>query len=253
MFRESWIACAAAAAVALGLGTVASAELITLNDFEGATAGGEHMFQEPRFSGSTSAQLATEPNVQEVTAAFPAGLGTGQVGRANFQFVDDATTRWMRHTTFNSAGMPNPAIDLSQPLNFDIYSTVPINVALLVRETGGSGPIGANGGSTGGIEFVGDTATAGAPVGRLVEANTWTTLTFDLRNEPARGFAGASANGTLEGDWGVLEALAITSTGVAGPVDVYYDNFTQGVIPEPATLGLAAVGCLGLLARRRRA
>lgn len=250
---RSWFACAAVAVLVVGPASVASAAVTVFQDFEGGTPGSEFMFQEPRFSGSTSAHLLASPNVQQASTDVPAGNSSAglQVGQVQFQFVDDATTRWVRHTTFNSAGMPNPRIDLTQPFNFDVYSTAPVNIALLVRETGTAGAIGSNGGSTGGIEFVGDTATSGAPVGKLVPANTWTTLTFDLRNEPARGFAGTSANGTLEGDWGVLEALGINSTGAAGPITISYDNFSQGVIPEPATLGLACLAGLGLLRRRR--
>ena len=65
--------------------------------------------------------------------------------------------------------------------------------------------------------------------------------------------AGFTGNGVLAGSWGVLEALAITSTGDAGPITVYYDNLSQGVVPEPATLGVIGVAALGLLGRRRRA
>jgi hypothetical protein len=262
MFGRSWFARAAVGAVMLGAVPASFAAVVDIDNFEAATNGSSYGFRLPNFSGSTAANVggaAASPNIQRATNAFPAGnpnAGT-MVGEAQFQFIDTALTRWVRHTTSGATGVPNPAIDLTQPVNFDIYSTVPINVSLLVRETGGSGPIGSNGGSTGTIEFVGASSFAGpqggasaGPVGKAVPANTWTTLTFDLPNEPVAGFTG---NGALTGAYGVLEALAITSTGDAGPITIYYDNFSQGVVPEPATLGLAGVAAAGLLARRRRA
>lgn len=266
MSRHQLFGRAAAAAVVLSLGSAASAEVITFNDFESATAGQQSMFRQPSFSGSTSSNLvggaAADPNIQRVTTTFPAGnAGAGaQALETSFAFVDTALTRWLRMTTNNAPGVPNPAIDLNQPLNFDVYSTVPVSLSLLIRETGGSGPIGSNGGTANGIEFVGATSFAGSPggasagpVGQTIPANQWTTLTFNIPEEPVRGFAGTTANSELTGDWGVLEALAITSTGEAGPITLYFDNFSQGVIPEPATAGVLGLAAVALLARRRRA
>ena len=257
---------AAAAALVIGAASVASADVIVFNDFEGAApATNNYGFRAPNFSGSTDDNLngfgaTITPNIQRATDAFPAGnanAGT-RVGETQFQFIDTANTRWLRHTTSGATGVPNPVIDLTQPLNFDIYSTTPVRVSLLVRElaTAPAGGIGSNGGGTGSIEHVGATAIRGTsggatnagPEGRLLTPNTWTTLTFDLPNEPVFAFTG---NNDLTGQWGVLEALSFTSEGDAGPITVYYDNFSQGVIPEPATLGLLGLCGLGLLARRR--
>jgi hypothetical protein len=262
MSGRSWFARVGVAAVMMAAGSAARAAVVTFDNFEGGTNGTSYGFRAPNFSGSTAANVGgatASPNIQRATNAFPAGnpnAGT-MVGEAQFQFIDNTLTKWVRHTTSGATGVPNPLIDLHQPVNFDIYSTVPISVSLLVRETGGTGPIGANGGSTGTIEFVGASSFAGAqgganagPVGKAVPANTWTTLTFDIPNEPVAGFTG---NGQLTGDWGVLESLGITSTGDAGPITVYYDNFSQGVVPEPAALGALGIGAIGLMARRRRA
>ena len=262
MPRPLVFARAAAAAVVLAASSLASAAVVTFDNFEGATNGSSYGFRVPNLSGSTAANVGgttANPNIQRATNTFPAGnpnAGT-MVGETQFQFIDNALTKWLRHTTSAAPGVPNPAIDLTQPLNFDVYSTVPVSVSLLVRETGGSGPIGSNGGVTGTIEYVGATSFAGSqggasagPVGKAVPANTWTTLTFDIPNETIKGFTG---NGTLDGAWGVLEGLAITSTGDPGPITMYYDNFSQGVLPEPAALGLIGLGAAGLLARRRRA
>ena len=259
------LVCAAAAVAAVLPASRAAAAVVTFEDFESGAATG-HMFRQPSFSGSTDDNLngfgaTITPNIQRATATFPAGLPTAgtQVGETQFQFLDASTSRWLRHTTSGAPGRPNPLVKLNEPLSFDVYSTVPVSVSLLIRETGGTGPLGANGGTTGGIEYVGATSFAGSPggtgagpVGKAVPANQWTTLTFDIGSEPVTAFAGASANGVLTGDWGVLEALAITCTGNAGPVTMYYDNFRQGVVPEPATLGVLGVAALALLARCRR-
>lgn len=255
-----------ATVMAAAAATNASAAVIPLTDFEAAAADSNFLFRLPSFSGSTAANLVTTanggPNVQRVSGTFPAGLdGSGaQVGETQFQFVDEAQTRWLRHTTFNAPGMPNPQIDLREPLSFDVYSSVPVSMSLLIRETGGEGPVGANGGAAGGIEFVGASSFAGprggasaGPVGQEVPANQWTTLTFDIPNEVVASFAGTTADSILEGDWGVLEALAITSTGDPGPITLYYDNLRQGVVPEPSSAAAVALAMLALCARRRRA
>jgi hypothetical protein len=77
--------------------------------FEGAAVGSEVIFQEPRFSGSTSANLMLTPNSSLVTDAV-AFSGT-QSNEVNFQFLDATDTRWVRLTTFNTPNMPNPVIE----------------------------------------------------------------------------------------------------------------------------------------------
>ncbi|HEY1685938.1 MAG TPA: PEP-CTERM sorting domain-containing protein [Tepidisphaeraceae bacterium] len=44
-----------------------------------------------------------------------------------------------------------------------------------------------------------------------------------------------------------------TNNGGGAPTDYYFDNFTLSAAPEPASLGLAAIGGLALLRRRRKA
>jgi hypothetical protein len=84
----------------------------TFGDFEGFNAGQEVIFQEPRFSGSTSANLATTPNASLVTDLV-AHTGT-KSDRIDFQFLDGTTTRWLRLTTFNTPNLPNPRIRFDQ-------------------------------------------------------------------------------------------------------------------------------------------
>lgn len=231
---------------------------ILLTNFESHAPGAEVMFQEPRVSGSTSAKLEATPNVGAVTTTFPAGNPNAglQAYHLNYAFLANAADPlWVRLTTFNSANLPNPVISFTQPLSFDIYSDRPLYVALGLRETNSTGALGSNGGASGSIEFVGGTTdnAPNPPLGRLVPANTWTTLVFDIPNEPVRGFTG---NGILESTTGkgVLEHIVLRSAvdGAAGTgqYNVYLDNVIQ--VPEPSTALLGLLG-LGAVLRRRRA
>ncbi|HXG49379.1 MAG TPA: hypothetical protein VNO52_17270 [Methylomirabilota bacterium] len=222
------------------------------NDFEAATTGAEYSFRAPRFSGSTSGNLATTPNAMRVVEGFDANAS--KVGAFDFAFVDDATTRWVRLTTFNAAGLPNPVLDLNQMLQFDIFSLNDIRVAVGVREDADvAGPVGANGGASGSIEWVGAeraSASAGtAPGGVLVTAGSWQTLTFNLKADPTFAFTG---NGVLAGDWGTLESLAVSSMGTAAQT-IYLDNFRMVPVPEPGTMALGlSAAVMSLIGLRRR-
>lgn len=225
-------------------------EAQVFNDFEGGTPGAQYGFRLPRFSGSTQPNLATTPDVHAVVAGF--GSNPTQVGQFDFAFLDASMDRWVRLTTFNATGVPNPVVDLNQVLQFDIYSANDIELAVGIREQADvNGPVGANGGSSGPIEWVGaERATSSAtiaPGGKLILGGAWQTVSFNLKGEPTFAFTG---NGMLEGDWGTLESLAISSLGSAAQT-IYVDNFQ--IVPEPGTVGLLALGCALLgLARLRR-
>lgn len=94
-----------------------SAGAANFGDFEAATVGTEVIFQEPRFSGSTSANLQLTPNTSLVTASMAhTGLQSNQV---DFNFVDDSPvsgtpSRWVRLTTFNTPNLPNPLVRLRE-------------------------------------------------------------------------------------------------------------------------------------------
>ena len=120
---------------------------------------------------------------------------------------------WLRLTTSATATFPNPIIDFTKKLRFDIYCDKPIKVAVGCRETTSPGgtTIGSDGGTSGGIEWAGVTNIAGtAPMPtRSSAASNWTALTFDFPVEPIRNFS--SGNGVLStaSGLGVLEHIAI--------------------------------------------
>ncbi|HOA75151.1 MAG TPA: hypothetical protein PKL76_17050 [Phycisphaerae bacterium] len=91
----------------------------------------------------------------------------------------------------------------------------PVKVTLGIRETGqASGTIGANGGTTGAIEWVGASETiGGAPQGKPLPTDTrWQTVTFASAKaggtDPVLSYN--AGNGVLDGNWGTLEHIAIT-------------------------------------------
>jgi hypothetical protein len=239
------------------------AQLIT--DFESLTtptASGTVLFRQPTFSGSTSAKLDTTPNDSIVeSTGIPIGNPNSGLNtlRATFSFLDtDPVPLWLRFTTFGATTVPNPTVALGPgtSIQFDIYSDTPMFVAALIRETETGAAIGANGGSTGTIEFVGGTpSSASGTRGKSVTANTWTTLTFDFTSDSVSGFTG---NGVLDpgtDSKGVLEALGLAfDPGTTGTINIWFDNLQVVAIPEPSSMVLGVVGGLGLtimLMRRR--
>lgn len=229
---------------------------VMLSDFEGYTNGATVIFRQPSFSGSTSANLDATPNFSGVTNAFPAGNANSGAGVYNtlFSFASSAATPWLRLTS-NGA---NPAIPFTGEIKFDMFTDRPLYVALLIRETGKDVAIGANGGTSGTIEFVGGTPSATADKGHLVPANTWTTLDFNIPLESVTSFTGdgilRSTNTTVspyDPNKGVLEALGFSpEAGASGVYNVYLDNLQ--VVPEPSVAALLGLGALALIARSRR-
>lgn len=90
--------------------TVATGPVV--QDFETSTLGTEVMFQEPGFSGSTAANLL--PGSSTLVTNSMANSGSQSLV-ANFQFVDNDPTRWVRMTTFQTPNQPNPRIRIIEP------------------------------------------------------------------------------------------------------------------------------------------
>lgn len=199
-------------------------------DFEGFSDGtysGTVMFRQPSYSGSTSAYLnTTSNNTTSVEGTFPAGNISSRVLWANFNFKTGTSNPWLRLLTYNASTMPNPTISLDNRLRFDIYSDKSMKVAIAARETGTGAAYGANGTTTGPIEFVGISGLTGTtPIPtRTIAAATWTTLEFDMQAEGCASFW--TGDGDLASGKGVLEHIALVPNGGTGAYNVYLDNFS---------------------------
>lgn len=110
-----------------------------------------------------------------------------------------------------------------------------MQISIGLRETGTTSPIGGNGGSANGIEWVGlDGQT-------LVLDGTWQKFTFDLDQLPITPFAGASANGILGAladpnqivTTGTLEHIRLKSDGsvVGAPIELWIDDVNINLDP----------------------
>jgi len=78
------------------------------------------------------------------------------------------------------------------------------------------------------VEWFGaSTTVSGAPQGKLITPNAnWQTVTFTPGVDPVCNYSGG--NGVLNGTYGVLDNLAITSVGTnTGPYVLYIDNVTS--------------------------
>ncbi|MCX8092344.1 MAG: peptidoglycan DD-metalloendopeptidase family protein, partial [Verrucomicrobiae bacterium] len=208
----------------LGVTTV----LTDFENFASGTANGSVLFRQPSYSGTTSGFLNASPNVSTVTDTFPAGVAGARVLNVNWSFASNAVNPWLRLTTYNPANLPNPTVSFEQRLRLDFRTDRSLKVAVGLRETGSTAELGADGGTTGAIEFAGasgKTNNTPFPI-RTIPANTWTNLDFNLPDEPLVGLTG---NGLLESPTGrgVLEHLALVPNDGPGAYNVYLDNLAQ--------------------------
>ena len=217
--------------------TAPSEAITVITDFEGfgdGTGNGTVLFRAPSFSGSTSGFLDPSPNLISVIGTVPSGNDSARVLRANWSW-NSTPDPWLRLTTFNVNSLPNPIIDLTRKLSFDIHTDKAVKVGVGIREAvvAGGTPIGSDGGSSGPIEQAGVTPGSGArlPV-RTVSAGGWTNLIFDLPTEPVRAFTG---NGVLSTASGLasMEHLIFVPAAGSGAYDVHLDNF---VVSAPNVL-----------------
>ncbi len=212
--------------------------LTPITDFESYADGASVLFRAPGFSGSTSTHLDTAvPNSALVSASFPAdSRAESRVLKASWSFKTGTSNPWLRLTTAGATVLPNPVINFTKKLRFDIYTDKSLKLAFAARETTNAvgAAIGSDGGTSGVLEFVGvnSGATQPSPL-RIITAGAWSTVTFNIPAEPAASFnAGNGVVGTASG-LGVLENLAIVPNGQFGEYNVYLDNFA---VAQPKTL-----------------
>lgn len=107
-------------------------------DFEAAEAGAvDFGFRAPSFSGTTSGNLLSAPNIAQVTSA--AAFSGSKSLRVRWQFTTPALNRWLRLVTAGAIPVANPQVDLNEPISFKILipppgftpvSPVPSNVSI---------------------------------------------------------------------------------------------------------------------------
>jgi hypothetical protein len=206
-----------------------------LADFEpimSETANGVVLFRDPHYASASSGFLEAAPNLATVTDTFPtSGHGPGRVLRIGCRFSAAAARPWLRLTTAGTARLANPVIDLRQGLTVDLYADRPVAIALGCRETTtpAGTTLGADGGTSGPIEWVGVTGVGdGAPLpSRILPGRQWTHLTFDLPQEAVRSFAGGNDVLSTGSGLGVLEHLAIVPQDGPGEYNLYLDNLAM--------------------------
>jgi hypothetical protein len=139
------------------------------------------------------------------TSHFP------HLAQSKLETPSNMLVAWVRFTT-DSAMLPlsRPTIPLvaGTAVRFDIWSDHDLFVATGIRETETGAALGANGGASGSIEYLGGSpnGTSG-PRGLAVAANSWTTLTFEFLNLSATpvfrftgdGVVGPGADGEVSG------------------------------------------------------
>lgn len=89
--------------------------------------GSEVMFQEPRFSGSTSSNLLAGSTTAVSDLMAHSGSQSLQL---DLQFVDDTDTRWARVSSFSAPNLPNPRIRVREatggPASVSFYAKMQV-------------------------------------------------------------------------------------------------------------------------------
>ena len=104
-------------------------------------------------------------------------------------------------------------------------------ISLGVRETNDAGPVGGDGGTSNGIEWI------NLDIPYVAAGSGWQLVTFDLQNDPITPFAGASADGILGVDYGTIEHLRLLNDGGATQYSVFIDDLVE----NNSTSGLATI------------
>lgn len=250
-FLKSFSALLAIGALSAGS---AAAQQTVLQNWNGATVGTVVTFQAPTFSGTTAGVASTPASASVVidsdlnTALDTSLTASDRAYRVTFTWAANGTQRVRLSTGAGGTLIsPNPAIDLAQGLGFYAKANSgAVDIRLLVRETGGAGPIGSNGGAAGTIERSVTAATLDASVN-----SDWQYVYFPTLN--AGTWEAFTGNGTLDGNFGVLEALWITpagtpSNGLNGinldgvAVDIVLADIYQGPAQTPNISNPAVFG-----------
>jgi len=202
-----------------------------VEDFEPYAPGEEAMFRDPQYSGTTTG-INTSTDVSEVSGAEANNRldpAYGSLGIQSHRFFWTwliSGSGFVRATTNIALERPNPLINFTTGVSVYLkISKGTVDFGLWLRETGGSGPIGANGGAIGPIEKT-------TNLRRINASPDWQYLYFNLQSE---AWTSVSGNGILDGAWGVLEAFAFTAVGSdpSTDIEIYVDDIYNGSQHSP--------------------
>lgn len=207
-----------------------NAQYLVIN-FEEHNAGDLVMFREPHWSGSTTGLVAGTDTSAVSTAETNTILdpSVGSPGAKSYRMYWEWATAGagnVRDTSYNTPTRGNPLLDLTKGLS--IYIKVKqgvVDFGYWIRETGGSGPIGADGGATGTIEKMENFR-------RMNASNQWQYVYFDIPNET---YTTLNGDGILNGQWGTLESLQFYAVSGSSDtvIEIYVDDIYQGPQHNP--------------------
>lgn len=208
-----------------------------VENFEPYSNGAAAMFREPHFSGTTTGIFTTgTAHVTFIDRNDILDSAVGGLGTKSHRFLWEWQTPGaglVRATTYNMALRGNPLLDLSKGLSIYIkVQSGAVDFGCWIRETGGSGPIGADGGITGAIKKM-------ARMRRLYASDKWRYVYFDIPNEP---YLDINDNpSALTGAWGTLESLQFVPAPNSATtlVQIFVDDIYQGTRQRPLDLPTA--------------
>ena len=142
-------------------------ETVTFEQGSFDQPGDREIWQIPQTSGSTLGIFVNSTGVENHNTSrrsqSPWGGANGSATgyRVIWEWKDGTDPEsWVRLTTFNTVERPNPALDTTGKIQFQISNNsfddfTSVNFCVGIRETGANVPMLANGGTSGAIEWVG--------------------------------------------------------------------------------------------------
>lgn len=215
-------------------------------------------------------------------AAF-AVLGAASAARADYQlasFEDSAPDGFGTWDSTNNVVVPFTSDTTGTVYSYGSYGATDGSVALDVNHSGFAQDLAYDFVANGNVaQFMNNDVLSfdlTSPPAGTSTAGYWQIYDVDFNAQGAgfhgqattpvynqyyyTGFAGQTTTisinydaykATIAANPGWLDMIIAVNAGGGAPADFYFDNFKLSSVPEPGSIGLMAVGALGLLSRRR--